>query len=167
MSDLIKQYRILHRNNKKYGKSSEKLKDIIQPFVDELNPSVILDYGCGKSRLLESLNTSAKLLRYDPAIRQYATYPSTPVEFIINTDVLEHIPEEQLDSVLTHISKSSDKVFFCICLAKAVNNLPDGTNCHKTVKPSQWWKEKLNTYFPVIKEHPYPGGRNAVFTTWT
>lgn len=79
---LITQYRKLHRNNKKYGRSSEKLKSYFQKYVNQLNPSSILDYGCGKSKLLNKLDVNASLYKYDPAIPEYASKPAGPFDLI-------------------------------------------------------------------------------------
>ena len=37
---------------------------------------------------------------YDPGVEEFSTRPSTNFDGVISTDVLEHIPEEDIDWVL-------------------------------------------------------------------
>lgn len=150
---LIEQYRLLHKTMP-YGNTSESLKSFVLPFVRFLKPKSILDYGCGQSRLLEILRQESKvdaeLYRFDPAIEEYEVLVPQKIDLIICTDVLEHIPEDGLDDVLKTIKAKSDNVIFTICCRKAVHNLPDGQNCHCTVKEKKWWILRLREYFPSI-----------------
>ena len=66
------------------------------------------------------------------------------------TDVMEHIPPEQVDQVLTNILLSAQHVFFQIC------NTPDhmgqriGHSLHLTVEPYEWWLKKFRDLNCVI-----------------
>ena len=72
--ELIAQYAQIHAS-KTYGASSEILIGIIQRHIYEL-PKVerIIDYGCGRSRLVDWLAKihDAAGERYDPAIPDFA-----------------------------------------------------------------------------------------------
>ena len=52
-NNYIKQYEILHKQNPNYGMTSIKFFDIILPLIKEFRFKSILDYGCGKSSLLD------------------------------------------------------------------------------------------------------------------
>lgn len=148
---LIEQYRILHETGV-YGNTSGSLKDFIRPFVKALKPKSILDYGCGQSLLLDMLSpeTNAELYKYDPAIEKHKTLVSQKMDMVICTDVLEHIPEDDLDGALETIKTKSSNIIFTICCREAIHNLPDGQNCHCTVKEKKWWALKLGKFFPCI-----------------
>ena len=48
-------------------------------------------------------------VRYDPAIPELSTIPIERADFIVNTDVLEHIPEQDIGDVLEHISAPPER----------------------------------------------------------
>jgi hypothetical protein len=151
---IIEQYRILHKNNI-YGISSIYLLNPIKNFIDEIKPKRVLDYGCGQSSLIDVLKREYPKIefeKYDPAIEEYSEEPNGKYDFVICTDVLEHIPEEYLDEIIINIKNISDKIFFNISTKIAIWTLPDGTNCHKTVKDSSWWFEKISKYFVKLNE---------------
>jgi hypothetical protein len=62
------------------------------------------------------------------------------------TDVMEHIPPEDVDTVLRNIFANTKKVFF------QISTVPDhmgqliGQHLHLTVKDFDWWSEKLSSY---------------------
>lgn len=68
------------------------------------------------------------------------------VDLVINTDVLEHILENEIDSVLAKIFSISNNVFFHLHHALADAVLEDGTNAHCTIKPIFWYYQKISKY---------------------
>ena len=73
--------------------------------------------------------------RFDPAIPEYSDNPDGKYDFLICTDVYEHIPENSSNSEITvsplrstmdFISKLSDTPFLNISLRQAMQILPDG-----------------------------------------
>ena len=90
---LIEHYGAIHAS-RMYGNTSVKNLRFIRPHIRLLRPQSVLDYGCGRSALLEALNLGAgvKTFRYDPAIPEYASPPANAVDLLLNVDVLEHIP---------------------------------------------------------------------------
>lgn len=113
-----------------------------------------LDYGCGKAELherhrLQELWRLDVLDKYDPGVVEWCEPPSRSYDLVFCTDVMEHIEESDIDSVLRHIHSMTRKVaFFSISTRLASKLLPDGTNAHKTVKPEKWWRVKLSEAFP-------------------
>ena len=149
---IIEQYKILHENNL-YGISSIYLQVPISKMIRELKPKRVLDYGCGQSSLVNVLEKefpNIEFEKYDPAIEEYETEPEGKYGLVICTDVLEHIPEEYLSTFLFKISNLSQNVIFNISTKTAIWHLPDGSNCHKTVKEKEWWLEKLQKYFKDV-----------------
>src|SRR5690606_32374080 len=106
----------LHRSSEHYGKSSERFYFFIKPLAKSLKANTIIDYGCGKSQLSDLLanRLGIKNVKYDPAIPNISKLPSGKFDLLINTDVLEHIPEGELPILLGEMSLLSEKAFFSI-----------------------------------------------------
>jgi hypothetical protein len=165
--DLIKEYRALHASDE-YGRAGEHFRLHIQALIAELHPKIILNYGCGQSRIHEQLDLlGATFFRYDPAVEALSSLPTNRADFIINTDVLEHIPESDLDDILSDIQRISDKVFFNIAtrLAKDVL-LSNGQNPHCTIKPAAEWEIILKRQFPIVHKIFERPGHSCAFLTW-
>lgn len=152
---LIDQYKIIH-SKERYGTTGWKHSKLIQSFIDKNKVESILDYGCGQSGLLDKLIVDKKYY-YDPAIDQHSDFPNIRVDMITCTDVMEHLLEEDVDDTLNHIKSFSNSAYFNISLLLAKHRLPNGMNCHTCVKPSTWWKKKLEArwnHVHVVKDTP-------------
>lgn len=148
----IEQYKLLHLQKKNYGMTSIKLYDDIVFWIKKFNITSILDYGCGKSILADCIEKELKIktYKYDPAISEYCELPKTNIDFIICTDVLQHIPLFDLDRVLLEIRKYTCNCFFHIRCTEYKTLLPNGEPANCTVYPAIWWKHKLEEYFEDI-----------------
>ena len=163
---LIEQYQKLHQN-KGYGASSIKLYDDIFPWVRELNPLSIMDFGCGQSKLIDKLQVPKKY-RYDPAIEKYSKFPSVAndIELVICNDVLEHIPENEIEQILRTMRMFTDKAIFSIGLQPAKHFLPDRSNAHCTVQSVDWWINKIEPIFQKIGYIKNIRGVKFLCRTW-
>ena len=112
--DYIKQYELLYKIKKNYGKTSIKLYDMLKKIINDLNISSVLDYGCGKSKLLDLIkkNSKIKIFKYDPAIKKYSTLTKNKTDLVICTDVLQHVPLYDLDRVLKEIKSKGIYILF-------------------------------------------------------
>lgn len=165
-ADYIEQYQMLHQKELDYGISGSNYYEIACLIIDYLKPKTVLDYGCGKAILITQLAKKypdIKFYGYDPAISERSTLPIDKADLVINTDVLEHIPEDVLPSVVERISKISDKCFFGIHHALAYTFLPNGENAHCTVKPVFWYYHLFESYFKNIT---YLRGRESYLSTF-
>jgi len=154
-NDLLEEYKKLHADNPGYGTQGLATRPGVRLTIDYLKPKTVLDYGCGKGRLIKELAQCyphIEFYGYDPAIPEYDTLPIEKADLVINTDVLEHIPEGTLPSVVAQIASISENVFFILHHALAGNVLPNGENAHCTVKPPQWYYELFCKHF----QSPYP-----------
>lgn len=153
--ELIEQYKKLHASDEQYGTSSFMYIQEICLFIRQLRPKSILDYGCGKGYLIDALKyifrDNIAFYKYDPSIKEFSSLPVEKVDLIINTDVLEHIPYDKIDSVLQEMSEISQNVVFGLAHYPAATILPNGQNAHCIVEMPKWYKEKLKIYFPNIK----------------
>lgn len=149
----------MHEKKPQYGTSGAyRLPEVIE-LINKYGPETLLDYGCGKATLCAALLEKAKEIggkitvqNYDPAIPAYMARPH-PSDFVICSDVLEHIEPEFLDEVLGDI-KSLTNVFayFIIALCPAEKHLPDGRNAHLIVQPVDWWLTKLEKEWNIWKK---------------
>jgi len=154
MNDLINQYKLLHAKKKGYGSTGENQFALFSSIVQDLNPSSILDHGCGKSRLASMLADicGAKSFRYDPAIPGIDSLPAEKIDLVLSTDVAEHVPEMFVSAFFASIRAISSNALFAISLRPSGNVLPDGRPCHLTVKPKEWWISKLKAHYSVVTE---------------
>lgn len=145
--ELVAQYSQLH-SNKTYGVSSHEFALQLQVCLLDLKPKTILEYGCGQSRLCEMLDLEqSKWVRYDPAIPEFSELKIDQADFVVNTDVMEHIPEGDVPEVLAHVKSLSDNVFFNISTRPANQFLPNGDNAHCTVWSDEKWLGEIKKHF--------------------
>lgn len=164
----IEQYKLLYEIKPKYGASSVKLFDTICPIIKEYSPVKILDYGCGRSPLLEMLKEvfgQLQTYRFDPVFEQYSVMPEEKMDFVICTDVLQHVPQEDLDETLCEISQKSKNCFFHIKCTDHPTKFPNGEPSNITVRPTEWWKELLKKHFSSVEEVYYFDDTTATFKT--
>ena len=166
-ADLIAQYRQLHASSG-YGATSVKNLRFLRPEILLLHPGSILDYGCGKSPLLDRLDLGypVELLRYDPAIPAIATPPAEPVDLLINVDELEHVPETDLDGVVGHMASLGRNAIIIVDTEPAGTILPNGENAHCTLHSHEWWAGYLGKFFPTLEPIRVKRRRRAAFRTW-
>lgn len=161
---LIPAYRRLHRQGHFPGAS-------IKPFVPEITELVVssgaktlIDYGCGKGFQYtgESFHEAWGIMPtlYDPGVPEHERKPKGQFDGMICTDVLEHIPERELGAVVNDlVGYARLWAFVSVCCRAAKKRFPDGTNVHVTIKPMDWWQDRLGRAFEgrarlVLRETP-------------
>jgi hypothetical protein len=156
MSELISENYIklnnqLHVLKGTYGCSTVKYKNIILELINKYNFTSVIDYGCGKQTAKTFLPENIKYIPYDPAFPELNILPE-PNEFLICTDVLEHIEPEFLENVLKKINDITLNIcFLTIALRPAKKILSDGRNAHLIVKRKEFWIDKINNNFNNFK----------------
>lgn len=153
MNTLIDQYKLVHENKSSYGTTSIRYWEEVSLFIKFLDAKTVLDFGCGKGFLLNKLKKDfpdIKFVGYDPAIPEISILPNEKFDLVINTDVLEHIPEKELPKIISLISSYSKNAFFVLHHAKAVEVLPNGENAHCTIKPPKWYHNLFKNYFNTL-----------------
>ena len=164
----INLYKQLHAQDTHYGTTSIRWLPLVQHYVSDLNPDSILDFGCGKNVLIEHIKTERHILRYsyDPAIVEYEVIPVSKVGMVLNIDVMEHIPEDALESTLQNIRSLSAKALFIISCSPAWHKLPDGSNAHCTVHEPEWWEIRLKKHFEHVEKIVLNNEQDILFVTW-
>jgi SAM-dependent methyltransferase len=133
-------------------------------FIGKKGSSItLLDYGCGLGQwtwrgygdyprgFLGHFGESIQSIwLYDPAVKQFSKKPPTDYRFDVVScaDVMEHVPEEHVDEVIAEIAmycKDDGCLMFAISGNIAYKQFSDGENVHCTVKPIEWWEEKIKS----------------------
>ncbi len=134
-------------------------QDVVPVFLEECSPQkgdLIIDFGCGTGRpALDLHNEGHKVLLVDfadncrdqealflPFLQHDLTEPldiSAPWGFC--TDVLEHIPPDDVEAVVRNIMASAETTFFQINTAADSAGVLIGHTLHLSVHPHDWWVE--------------------------
>lgn len=163
----------------------------IRSLLKRVQARTLLDYGAGKAKHYEKTEfglpdgrkvTGLRQLwglqevrLYDPGYAPHAEYPTGSFDAVICTDVLEHIPEQDLDWVIGDLFRFARSVLYAgVATYPAGKLLPDGSNAHVTLKPAEWWREKFlacrastgsSAEFALIVERLHNDPQPVVYTS--
>lgn len=141
---IAKQYKEMHKKGIFSGASLRPHIKDIKGLVDKHEVKSLLDYGCGGASVHMTERLAEQVGLYDPYREYYSKRPQRKFDMVICTDVMEHVPEDNVDEVLTDIDNYALKVvFFSIALYPAKKTFENGANLHVTLKPKEWWKTKI------------------------
>ena len=157
------------RNSKEAydGKSTLAFAPIIKEIIKKENIKNMIDYGCGKGNFYSnSFDLGGKLIPplrkfwdieiklYDPCYEKYSKFEKDETfDLLICIDVLEHIPETDIEWILDRFFKISKKyIFINVACYEAIALLPDGENAHINIQKPIWWSNKLEKFQKNNKE---------------
>jgi hypothetical protein len=160
------------------GNSLTPHLDNIKKLIKSTKSKTALDYGCGNALhyIKDKIHLSwglDKMGLYDPAILKWDCLPGDNFDCVICTDVLEHVPEREINKTLEEIFTLSNKcVYLNIAMYPARQILPNGENAHCTLKPKQWWRYRIaETIKENIKVHVVysytHGNKNTEYEIYT
>ena len=164
-------------------------EDLAMTYLQRVKPrkgETLIDFGCGTGRggrflaMMGGLNVVlmdfAKNALDEDVRKDVETYPDRlrwvqqdmlrPIKETARygycTDVLEHIPPGQLDTVLTNILNSARQTFFAISCEPDNLGALIGETLHMNVQPYSWWLDKFRQYRCNIM-WSHDGGGNCLF----
>lgn len=152
--DYREQQSALHDEGFYGGMGQTPYGAMVAEIINRLEVLHVLDYGCGsRLSLAKSLQGKVKhgfkYQAYDPAVPKFAA-PPVPADMVVALDVLEHIEEDHIDTVLDHLQQMTEAVgFFSIDTGPAAKTLPDGRNAHVLQRPPEWWLPRLMMRFAL------------------
>lgn len=127
----------------------------------------IIDFGCGTGRPAQmlhdrgfkvtgidhALNCRDEGCTFDFRVENLWKLPdSLKCDYGFCTDVMEHIPTEKVDDVLSGIANAvRDSAFFAISFHDDSFGNYVGERLHLTVRDHNWWVEKLERFFSQIQ----------------
>jgi len=130
-------------------KHVDEIKQLIKKFAVQR----VLDYGCGRGdqyraphRIHRAWGLQWWHIRlYDPAFPTHDERPHGKFDLVVCSDVLEHIPEDQVDDVIGELFMFAGKaVWASVCSRPAKKNFTDSdVNLHVTLHPVLWWEKKF------------------------
>ena len=153
-------------------------ENLLAVALEALRPrdgTTFIDFGCGTGRATSMLQVMGhKVLGIDHASNSlddginipfcvanlWALPPNiNEADYGYCVDVMEHIPRDKIDAVLSNISRLSNvAAFFKIDLedAKFGDFIGVGT-LHHTIMSSEWWMEQLSKHFSSVEPYNYAG----------
>lgn len=147
----IELHRKLHEGDSKIfgGYSLTKHLTALKLSVSSMGIETVCDYGCGKAYgwiidgYAELIGVKEVYL-YDPCVQIYSELPSKNYDMIVCTDVLEHVPEESVQSVLSNIFGIATRFVYLSISTKAASKMLDAnTNAHLCIQTRDWWIDKI------------------------
>lgn len=141
----------------------------VDTFLEIVKPvGTVIDFGCGTGRAglaLDEAGLSVVLMdftdnsrdekaRHLPFMQHDLTQPIPLVApYGFCTDVMEHIPPQDVSTVLRNICDATDTAFFQICtVPDDFGEIVLGQPLHLTVQPHEWWREQLQALGEVTFE---------------
>jgi len=100
-----------------------------------------------------------QVIEYDPGIPGKDVLPTEMVDYIVCTDVMEHVEEQfVMPTLLTIKNLARFAVLFNIACVPCTSTLPDGRSTHITVRDPDWWVERIDPLFDMIENTRYKDG---------
>ena len=132
----------------------------IKRLIEATDSRTILDYGAGKGLqyrpqkiMVGGVHVADGVAEYwdvdevrcyDPGYAPHSARPEGTFDGVICTDVLEHCPEEDVPWILEEIFAYAGRfVYLNVACYPARKTLPNGENAHVTVRPAEWWRERV------------------------
>lgn len=170
ISDNYKRLLQTKHEGKPWGGAGKSWVPTILPLLNKFSsgPISILDYGCGRGTFkpaIEPLHPDVTVTEYDPGVLGKDVLPMKPVDYVVCTDVMEHVEEQYVVDTLRTINwLAINGVFFNIDTALSKSFLPDGRNTHITIRPGDWWLDMLDMHIPDMEwtVHEHSRGRIVV-----
>lgn len=182
--EYMEMYREMHLNgDKSRSHSPEKtfngrslkyhLRDI-RELISNCSAKSILDYGSGKGMVYKAKNFITRdghtykgglaefwgvdeIVLYDPAYEPHNKLPEKTFNGVVCTDVVEHIPEEDLEWTVDELFGFANRFLFVSAAGfAAASKLPNGENAHCTLRPSEWWNNlfaRVGAHHPTVRWH--------------
>jgi len=145
----------------------ENLLEIFLNEFDSHKGDKVIDFGCGTGRATKALmDQGYRVLGVDfvaNCLDDNITIPfclanlwdlpeGISGDWGYCCDVMEHIPEARVDDVLANIARSVKRgAFFNICFVGDTFGVAVGEVLHETVRPPEWWEQKLKRYFGKVR----------------
>ena len=143
----------------------------IQKLAQATRSKSVLDFGSGKGeQYVEDLRTKDgeviasslheywgvdEIACYDPGVRDDTSMLARCYDGVVATNVLDHLPEEDLPWILDQVFSMATKFVYANMSEYAANAwLPNGENARVTRRPVEWWVDlfrSVSHYYPNIR----------------
>lgn len=162
--------KIYYQRSRKFQTNSGRTEKIVDTILKYKHDKV-LDVGCGLASVVHLLRDNgvnaygvdfAKDLEEVWGKTEYLKisdaknlpYPDQEFDLVLSSDFFEHIPEEEIDQVVSEMNRVGKKVIALVAddIGEILNLRQQQYHC--THKPLDWWKEKLKGV-DVYSSHDY------------
>jgi hypothetical protein len=154
-------YREIHKDPKTFvGGSVMRHADHIRTSVMQYGVSTLLDYGSGKGiaygtpALWSSFGTpmtleqylGAKVTCFDPCYEKFSARPEGKFGGVICANVLEFVPEEDVDAVLDDLFSYAETFLYVYIdvTAPSPKKLSNGEDLYCTTRDQDFWDLKMD-----------------------
>lgn len=164
LDEKAKYKRMWQFDQYRYISPAEQIVDLIDAHAPERN-GIVIDFGCGTGRaMVELTKRGFHVIGVDFAdnCRDEAAKDLPFLEWDLSLpcplrapygyccDVMEHIPSDQVDAVLSNIKDSAEQVLFRIEYEPDRMGKLIGAKLHLSVHGEDWWTEKLKQHFSTV-----------------
>jgi len=153
MNHLAEYRKMAEAGSQFHGLSVLQHRDSIRKLARQVEAKSLLDWGAGRGdayssphKLHHQLGISRKdVWLYDPSFAKHDRKPTGKYDLVVSSAVAEHVPESAVPTYLRALFSHAKKaVWLSHCSRPAKKFFSDGvTNLHCTVKPHEWWREKM------------------------
>ena len=138
----------------------------INKIIKDTKSHSLIDFGCGKALgYVSPIKVDNKVFKnvsdfweinnmflYDPGVKKYSKYPTRKADGIICTDVIEHIPPQDIKNFINELYKLSNKFIFVVAATNyAQKTFKNGENVHLTIKTKDEW---ITLFKDFAQQHP-------------
>ncbi len=151
-----------------YYKGHSGWKKAADKLISLYSPKSVLDFGCAKGFLVRSLlkrgvksygvdisnyvlrkahrDVKKNLILIRPG-EKLTFFSDKSIDLCVSRGVIEHIPEDILDKVITEIIRVSRRQYLNITGGNTKKEIKYALNCdasHMTIKSEKWWIKRLS-----------------------
>ena len=134
-----------------YGHDNHSRNHLTKFFA--LNPTSVIDIGCGHNEFIIGLNVSTKVGVDISCPNADCIAPAHKLPFgdkafdmLTSFDCLEHLDPEDIDKSLAEMQRVSRRLFVTVCFKKETCYRVDDKTLHPSANSERWWTSKLNEY---------------------
>lgn len=129
----------------------------------------MLDVGCGDNRFVRELRSrGVAAMGIDfvhagadlHAAAHALPFCNAAFDWVTAFDVLEHLLPEEVEPVLAEFARVAGTGWLCsISHRDSRVRGPRGETLHPTVRPREWWRQRLSSWIDVREDAGYVWGR--------
>ena len=144
----------LHESNDDFGVIGNLWSHRVVAYIRETKSRSYLDYGSGRSKLIQYVQEDLKRLEHPCVVSEYepafGDKLPAPADFVTCIDVLEHVEKLMLESVLLDLKRVARKA--ALITVSLRNSANKGT--HPIVRSREWWIHKSQKHLGRTTEIP-------------
>jgi hypothetical protein len=136
-----------------FGLSVLENADVIGKHIKHHGAKSLIDWGCGRADAYKAPHKVWKrwgvalqdITLHDPAFPKYAAEPTDTADAVICNDVLEHVPEAEVDEFVGKLFAHADLFVWASFCNRPAKKVFPGTdiNLHCTLHDMAWWTAKF------------------------